>query len=339
MDITEIVKSIMSTDVEELNFSRSFSRNPVSTLMTRRLNELIAKFPDLQDTAIALIIYPALQWMLGGKNIDAVMSRLCNDDEGLSRLGNVQEILSNVTTVQPKLLLKNRTAYFEPCEKLISLIDSTIAKITDYPDTGKVYEELLRVFTNPNIEIFPSKYTINKHFKDAVTLFHEMQGEEIEELMDSILSGITYSDSELAYVYHNIDMLLKEYNRMVWRAHNSDDRAMQLLSCKSEEEMLEITKYDDMYCQAYILVEYIKFISGAVEMVKSFPNGGIEYYSILKGIIELKSQKLSDEAIARELGLSTYSFSVKRRRALSVLGSILWGCDGDTFVKLLTDAA
>lgn len=339
MDIKEIVKSIITTDVEALSFFRSFSHSPVSTIMTRRLNELLVEAPDLQDTAIALVIYPALQWMLSGKEIDEVMSRLCEENEDLVRLGKIQEIISNVTDIQPKLLLENRKNYFQTCEKLISLINHAIEQISKYPDTGTHYEELLRLFVNPNGKHFPSKYTINKHFKDAVILLDEMHGAEIESLMDGVLSGISYSDAELDYVYHNIGLLLREYNRVVWRAHNFDDRATQLLACKNEEEMLEITQYDKMYRQAYILVEYIKFISGAVEMVKSFPNGGHEYYSILKGIIEFKPLKLSDEAVARELGLSTYTFSVKKRRALSILGSILWGCDGDGFVKLLTEAA
>ena len=164
-------------------------------------------------------------------------------------------------------------------------------------------------------------------------------GEEIEELLDVILSGAVLSDDEMAYVYHNITLLLKEYNRIVWRANNSDDRALRLLSCETEDEMLEITSKDEKYRQAYLIVEYIKFINGAIEMVKSFPVNGKEYYDIIKTIVDLKPQNISDEVSSRELGMSTYTYSVKKRRALSVLSSILWGCDGDAFVRLLTDAA
>lgn len=167
----------------------------------------------------------------------------------------------------------------------------------------------------------------------------ECYGEEIEELLDVILSGAVLSDDEMAYVYHNITLLLKEYNRIVWRANNSDDRALRLLSCETEDEMLEITSKDEKYRQAYLIVEYIKFINGAIEMVKSFPVNGKEYYDIIKTIVDLKPQNISDEVSSRELGMSTYTYSVKKRRALSVLSSILWGCDGDAFVRLLTDAA
>ena len=137
-------------------------------------------------------------------------------------------------------------------------------------------------------------------------------------------------------VYHNTTLLLKEYNRILWYAQTSDDKAMKLLNCGSEKEMIEITESDGKFCQAYLIVEYAKLISGAVEMVREFPIYGEEYYKILMSILDSKQQKVRDEMLAQKIGMSTYTYSVKKRRALAVLGSILWGCDGDTFVRLLT---
>lgn len=338
MDIRDVVKSIMETDVQAFVLYRSMTNYRSSVIITRRLNELIADEPDLQDVAVALAIYPALKWSMHGADADVVMSRMCKSDEELRRLGNVQKVLVAATGFEPRFLLENRKRYFDACSELIRLLEKAIKKVGEYPNVGKVYQSILKLFLMDSKEE-PTKYIVNRYVKDAVRLVYECYGEEIEELLDVILSGAVLPDDEMAYVYHNITLLLKEYNRIVWRANNSDDRALRLLSCETEDEMLEITSKDEKYRQAYLIVEYIKFINGAIEMVKSFPVNGKEYYDIIKTIVDLKPQNISDEVSSRELGMSTYTYSVKKRRALSVLSSILWGCDGDAFVRLLTDAA
>lgn len=338
MDIKDIVKTIIETDVQDFVFYRSMTSYRSSVVATRRLNELIAEEPDLQDVVVALSIYPALKWSMRGADVDAVMARMCRNDDELHRLGSVQKTLVAATGVEPRFLLENRHRYFDACAELVQLLQDAVKQVGHYPRHGRVFQSILQTFLMDAVEE-PTKYVVNKYVKDAVRLIYECYGERIEELLDIVLSGTVQSDEEMAYIYHNITLLLKEYNRIVWRANNSDDRALRLLACKSEDEMLEITQRDEKYQQAYLIVEYIKFINGAIETVKSFPINGKEYYRIIKTIIDLKPQNISDEQASRELGMSTYTFSVKKRRALSVLGAILWGCDGDAFVRLLTDEA
>lgn len=207
MDIRDVVKSIMETDVQAFVLYRSMTNYRSSVIITRRLNELIADEPDLQDVAVALAIYPALKWSMHGADADVVMSRMCKSDEELRRLGNVQKVLVAATGFEPRFLLENRKRYFDACSELIRLLEKAIKKVGEYPNVGKVYQSILKLFLMDSKEE-PTKYIVNRYVKDAVRLVYECYGEEIEELLDVILSGAVLSDDEMAYVYHNIRNIL-----------------------------------------------------------------------------------------------------------------------------------
>lgn len=209
MDIRDVVKSIMETDVQAFVLYRSMTNYRSSVIITRRLNELIADEPDLQDVAVALAIYPALKWSMHGADADVVMSRMCKSDEELRRLGNVQKVLVAATGFEPRFLLENRKRYFDACSELIRLLEKAIKKVGEYPNVGKVYQSILKLFLMDSKEE-PTKYIVNRYVKDAVRLVYECYGEEIEELLDVILSGAVLSDDEMAYVYHNITLLLRK---------------------------------------------------------------------------------------------------------------------------------
>lgn len=337
MDAREIIKKILSEDNLDFNIYRSFlGSNPISTLIVRRANDVIENIPETQDTIIALLLYPALKWILNAKEVDCIMGNICYEDEAIEQLKKVQGIIKNTTGISANLLLKKRDAYFGACETLVNLIDKIIDDISTYPYNGLVYSEILTSTISSSPVTVPSKHYVNKYFEDMVYLVSTRYGDQITKVLDEILSGKMQSDDELNYVYHNIDLLMREYTKIVWMARVSNDKALRLLACKTEAEMLEITKKDDTYRQAYVIVEYIKFIRSAVELVKSFPNGDNDYYTILKSLVDVKPGKNNNSVIAKELGMSYYSFSSKKRRALGILSAVLWGCDGDIFVRFLT---
>ena len=122
----------METDVQAFVLYRSMTNYRSSVIITRRLNELIADEPDLQDVAVALAIYPALKWSMHGADADVVMSRMCKSDEELRRLGNVQKVLVAATGFEPRFLLENRKRYFDACSELIRLLEKAIKKVGEY---------------------------------------------------------------------------------------------------------------------------------------------------------------------------------------------------------------
>lgn len=171
MDIRDVVKSIMETDVQAFVLYRSMTNYRSSVIITRRLNELIADEPDLQDVAVALAIYPALKWSMHGADADVVMSRMCKSDEELRRLGNVQKVLVAATGFEPRFLLENRKRYFDACSELIRLLEKAIKKVGEYPNVGKVYQSILKLFLMDSKEE-PTKYIVNRYVKDAVRLVY-----------------------------------------------------------------------------------------------------------------------------------------------------------------------
>ena len=336
MDIVEIIKVLAAIDTQPIVLYRSFIKLENSVTIKKRLNDIVEEYPELTDIVVALSIYPALVWSLKGKEITAVMGRIATPSERIKTLEMTQELIVKVSGMQPRLLLEQRKKYFEACEEVVKLIDSGIDKVKSYPENGTQYYVLLCAAIGKEVESVPSRFLIKKNLKDAVEILHSTCASKLDELLDQVLNGYVVDDDEMQAVYHNTTLLLKEYNRIVWYAQTSDDRAMQLLTCGSEAEMIALTESDSKYCQSYRIIEYAKLISGAVELVKDFPIYGEEYYKILSLILEAKPQKVRDDVMAKKLGISTFTYSVRRRQALAILGCILWGCDGDTYIRLLT---
>lgn len=339
MDIVEVVRKLMSVDTKSIILYRLFIDSEISISLKKRLNDLLEDTPELTDMVIALVIYPALVWNLKGKEINSVMERISEANTEVRALEDTQELLVKASGIQPKLLLEKREAYFSACETLVNLIEDGIEKIQSFPGDGETYYSILRSIVGKQEGPFLSRFIIDKNYRKAISILHDLCANDLTGLLDVILDGYVVDDEELMLVYHNTALLLKEYNRILWYARTSDDKAMRLLSCGSEAEMIALTESDDKFCQAYLIAEYAKLITGAVELVKEFPVYGKEYYSILSGILEATPQKVKDETLAKKIGMSTYTYSVKKKRALSVLGCALWGCDSDTFIRLLTAKA
>lgn len=338
MEISEIVRALVATDSCPVTLYRSLVRSPLSSVITRRLNGLLIDAPEVTDAVVVLSIFPALKWNLKGESVDKVMEKLNNSSVKMKALERTQKLLVEVSGFQPKLLLEQREEYFKACREVVSLTERTIERIAQFPGEGKIYQKiLLSTIGNLSDEELPTKYLLNKNIGGAVELFHDVCQDEMKPLLDVILNGYVMDDAEMMELYHNTTLLLREYNRIMWYSNSSLDKAMQLLSCQTEQQMLGVTESDEKFSQAYLIGEYAKLITGAVEMVKEFPLYGEDYHRILRVIFDAKPQKVSDETLARQVEMSTYSFSIKKRRALSVLGCVLWGCDGDAFIRLLAD--
>lgn len=337
MDIVDIVKKIIEADVQSIDLKRVFDESSIYKLIKCRFEYVLDMWPNLTNTVIALAIYPALKWNLKGKEIDAVTARISKSNQNIKALEQTQSLLVKTSGVQPKLLLSRREEYFKNCEELVSLLEKNVDIIRTFPDHGEIYyRSLCAVMGYPDHKYQKSDLP-KERFPDAVNLLSDLCGTRIDKLLNAILDGYVVDDEEQTLLYHNTTMLLKEYNRILWYAKYSDDKAMRLLACKDEAEMLALTESDSKYDQAFLLVEYMKLITGAVEIVKEFPLEGEEYYNILTAILDTKPQKVSDQVLGTQIGMSTFSFSKKKRRALSLLGCVLWGCDGDTFIRLLTE--
>ena len=333
MNEFQVAKAISESDSGQYKYYRMFVNNPASRVIYRRVNELLDTSPeiDVSDTALALLIYPAVKWSLKGKNIDFLLSQVQEEKE-LQSLQHAQELIRSTIGYSPALLLENRKKYFEMAQTLISMVDEIIEAVSSYPEGGQIYRKILQAFTNNRSEV--NKYFINTYLDKTLIFTRRIWGSQITEVIDGLMSGYIPPDEEKEKLYHNISRLLVEYNRILWQCKNSPDKAMRLLACTDDEQMMRITQSDDIYSQGYLIVEFTKLIRASIEIVREFPKRGEIYYQIITSLVE--QTRVPDRDIARKLGISSYAFSVKKREALAALGTILWGCDGDLFFELLT---
>ncbi len=334
MQFKEIVKGIIDADVPDFSLVRSFNEHPFASTAIFQANGAVADDPYLQDVVTAFAIAPAINWMLGGRKIGVVMDSA--DEAAINNLMYTQKYIGELYGGQPRLFLERREKYFKSCEELDAVLRSSIETIGHYPEKGRVYKALLNIFYDIKSD-YQTKYYIRNDLNTALTIVKEGFGDKISQHLDVVLDGSIPTDSEMAYLHHNVSQLIAEYNRILWRAQHSDDKAMQLLNCKTTKQMEAITKSDSTYRQAYLLVEYIRFIGGAIEMVKTFPNGGEDYYRIITGIQKAKASRGCERDVAADLEMSMTQYLTKRTRAYTALGAILWGCDAGAFLTMLTE--
>ena len=197
MDIVDVVRKIIEIDTQPIILYRAFVKSETSNFIKKRLNDILDESPELAATVIVLSIYPALEWNLKGKEIDAVMEHIAVSNTEIRALENTQNLIMKASGMQPKLLLKERTAYFETCEALVTLLDRNIEKIHSFPDNGETYYALLRAIIGKVQDLSLSKFLISKHMRDAVTLLHDLCFSNLEKLLDAILDGYVVDDEEL----------------------------------------------------------------------------------------------------------------------------------------------
>ena len=126
-------------------------------------------------------------------------------------------------------------------------------------------------------------------------------------------------------LYHNTDLLLREYARIV-RGYCADGQ--KLLGAR-ENRYIEQRRE-----QSVLVAEYVKLIRGAVEMTKDFPGSRGDIYTVLDALTSDGSDQKTDAELAREVVCPPLPFTGKGR-ALSVLGAVLWGCDANALTDLL----
>lgn len=312
MEVNKIVKNIaVSHQPVCPTLYRSYIQSEYGLLIVRRMNECLDAYPEMRDTIYALVIYPALKWAVGVEKEVSILLSMLENSEG-TVLAGPKAVVQTVAESLEKLVLK-RKVYYEACHTLIAAVDENLSKIKTYPDHGKKYNSVLQVAIGESDSLEGiTRYNLNKYLPDAIKLLHRCMRESGPTL-DHVLTGALPSEEENAFLYQSVTQLLQDYTQLIWLTNNADQNNV------SDAE------------------EYIKQLNKVVAQLKSFPGNGNIYYNIIQTIIKLKPLGIPDETAAEKLKMSTYTYSIKKRRALTVLGAILFSCEGDIYVKLLAD--
>lgn len=138
-------------------------------------------------------------------------------------------------------------------------------------------------------------------------------------------------------VYHNTKLLLKLYGEVAWRINN--DIQMVKKECEYEAQR-ELDKFIDNLADIELFISrkrlenrlesiensksLINLINKALAMMKSYPNTGEKYYDILYKAYIAHYKYTTDEMI-EYLAMSRSTYFREKKKAINLLGTILWG--------------
>ena len=163
--LKDFLSSVLSSEGIVVDIRRTFIEyNGVnrSRVFARHANRMACKGSNEKFVVIALLCYPALQWLLKAQDIDALIEKLKeeNEDESVWRMSNIQRILeSSMGGCKPQLRLEMRKLFFARCQQLVDEIELLDGAAEEF-DLDKVLRgELSPVFfgsalTNFGVEPF-----------------------------------------------------------------------------------------------------------------------------------------------------------------------------------------
>lgn len=132
--LKDFLSSVLSSEGIVVDIRRTFIEyNGVnrSRVFARHANRMACKGSNEKFVVIALLCYPALQWLLKAQDIDALIEKLKeeNEDESVWRMSNIQRILeSSMGGCKPQLRLEMRKLFFARCQQLVDEIDEAMNK-------------------------------------------------------------------------------------------------------------------------------------------------------------------------------------------------------------------
>ena len=132
--LKDFLSSVLSSEGIVVDIRRTFIEyNGVnrSRVFARHANRMACKGSIEKFVVIALLCYPALQWLLKAQDIDALIEKLKeeNEDESVWRMSNIQRILeSSMGGCKPQLRLEMRKLFFARCQQLVDEIDEAMNK-------------------------------------------------------------------------------------------------------------------------------------------------------------------------------------------------------------------
>lgn len=292
--LKDFLSSVLSSEGIVVDIRRTFIEyNGVnrSRVFARHANRMACKGSNEKFVVIALLCYPALQWLLKAQDIDALIEKLKeeNEDESVWRMSNIQRILeSSMGGCKPQLRLEMRKLFFARCQQLVDEIDEAMNKAVFMNPASKPSRISLAMamLRGSILDSDPvTAVTIRNNFDSIVEDVTAIAGDVIKPLVMQLAPNEGEAKTaEAAYLYHNTEVLLREYSRIVNPSVADENRSLRILAQGGN------TLESDARChQAQVLVQYAQLIRGAIELVKDFP-GDSKLYDVLMFSMELADE-------------------------------------------------
>ena len=302
-ELKAFLSSILSSEGIVVNINRTFiaynngtNRNRV---FARCANRMAQKGTDEKFVVIALMCYPALNWIL-------------------------------------KL-------FFARCQQLVDAVDDAMNRAvfrSAQPCKPARISLAMAMLRGSILDSDPvSAVMIRNNFDGIIEDITKVGGEAIKELILQLApnEGVVQG-AEAAYLYHNTEVLLREYSRITHPSSVDENSTLRLIATAGNQLDTSKQKSNARYAQAQILLQYAKLIGGAIELLKQFPDGDSKLYDVLMLVVNEKyGPNGTDEAtLAKQVGINSSYFCEKKHRAYTALSALLWGCDIESLLSLLS---
>lgn len=341
-ELKAFLSSILSSEGIVVNINRTFiaynngtNRNRV---FARCANRMAQKGTDEKFVVIALMCYPALNWILKARDIDAMIEQLhdMDTDGSVRNISEIQSLLENSTGyVKPRLHLEMRKLFFARCQQLVDAVDDAMNRAvfrSAQPCKPARISLAMAMLRGSILDSDPvSAVMIRNNFDGIIEDIAKVGGEAIKELVLQLApnEGMVQG-AEAAYLYHNTEVLLREYSRITHPSSVDGNSTLRLIATAGNQLDASDHKSDARYAQAQILLQYAKLIGGAIELLKQFPDGDSKLYDVLMLVVNEKyGPNGTDEAtLAKQVGI------IGNGKVLVVIAT--YGATGD---ESINDAA
>ena len=292
-ELKAFLSSILSSEGIVVNINRTFiaynngtNRNRV---FARCANRMAQKGTDEKFVVIALMCYPALNWILKARDIDAMIEQLhdMDTDGSVRNISEIQSLLENSTGyVKPRLHLEMRKLFFARCQQLVDAVDDAMNRAvfrSARPCKPARISLAMAMLRGSILDSDPvSAVMIRNNFDGIIEDITKVGGEAIKELILQLApnEGVVQG-AEAAYLYHNTEVLLREYSRITHPSSVDENSTLRLIATAGNQLDASDHKSDARYAQAQILLQYAKLIGGAIELLKQFPDGDSKLYDVL----------------------------------------------------------
>lgn len=299
-ELKAFLSSILSSEGIVVNINRTFiaynngtNRNRV---FARCANRMAQKGTDEKFVVIALMCYPALNWILKARDIDAMIEQLhdMDTDGSVRNISEIQSLLENSTGyVKPRLHLEMRKLFFARCQQLVDAVDDAMNRAvfrSAQPCKPARISLAMAMLRGSILDSDPvSAVMIRNNFDGIIEDIAKVGGEAIRELVLQLApnEGVVQG-AEAAYLYHNTEVLLREYSRITHPSSVDGNSTLRLIATAGNQLDASDHKSDARYAQAQILLQYAKLIGGAIELLKQFPDGDSKLYDVLMLVINEK---------------------------------------------------
>lgn len=197
----------------------SFDGSDRTRVITRYANTAMEKGGDIAVAARAVMIYPAIKWLLKAREIEAVIAALPEEaaQGDFCRLVGMQSMLVRLTGEKPEMRLQVRREFFERCQEFTDVVFKAVLESVYRKSTRKNMARprlaMLLLGEDDGVagqeEI--STHTIKTYYLEIIEAVAAHSGEQIRTLMSGLMPDTGPKTAELAVLYHNTDLLLREY--------------------------------------------------------------------------------------------------------------------------------